>query len=213
MSPWHPVEAALARSVRWLVPALLVTPLLLFVQVPRSALLPVSIVHLSLLVTYGVIVAADLSRLLEDEWFGGMRPFGRAFASAGSVVALSTGVVALLTLASSAALRYDVSLQFLQLLSSLDIAWAAAAIGIGAYWLWGRSGALIAVVALLVVCVWAIGVYLSVVGFGPSGEWLVDGAALMRHVLPYDMAAAATALSLLIAGARRQATRQPSPQS
>jgi len=36
------------------------------------------------------------------------------------------------SLATSAALRYDPSLQFLQLLSSLDIAWAATALALGA---------------------------------------------------------------------------------
>lgn len=139
----------------------------------------------------------------------------RCFGAAAALVALATGVVALVTLASSAALRYDVSLQFLQLLSALDIAWAAAGLGIGGMWRWGPGRALVAVGALIAVCVWSIARYLQVVGFGPSGEWVVEGGALMRHVLPYDMAAALAAIVVLVAGARRraQATRQPSAQS
>jgi hypothetical protein len=53
-----------------------------------------------------------------------------------------------------------------------------------------------------VVCVWSIWKYLTVVGFAQDGGWLVDSAALFRHVLPYDMAAAVVAILALVSGAR-----------
>ena len=56
---------------------------------------------------------------------------------------LVTGVVALVTLASSAALRFPPSMQFLQLLSAVDIAWAATALVVGADRAWGRTVAII----------------------------------------------------------------------
>lgn len=192
----------------------MVTPLLLLVERPTGpSLLPVVTLHLTALVLLGLLVAVDLSRFLHVPWFAGVGPVVRRFGTAAAVVALSTGVVALVTLASSAALRYDASLQFLQLLSALDIAWAAAALTLGGFWLWGRTAGIAASAVLIAVCVWSIWNYLRIIGFGPEEGWLVDGAALLRYVLPYDMAAAVTAIVVLILGSRRQATEQPSVQS
>jgi hypothetical protein len=119
-------------------------------------------------------------------------------------VVLVTGVVALVTLASSAALRYPPSMQFLQLLSAVDIAWVVAAFVVGAGRAWGRAAAIVGGAVVGIVCVAAIWRYLDIVGFGPNGEWIVDGAELWRNVIPADMVAALTAIGVFAYGARRR---------
>ncbi len=58
-----------------------------------------------------------------------------------------------------------------------------------------------------VVCVFEIWRYLDVVGFGPSGEWIVDVPALWRNVIPADTAAALVAIVVFTYGTWRQASR------
>jgi len=173
------------------------------------------IVHLAVLVLLGLIAVIRLAPLAGNDWFKGQSwsPFWRLAASGISVVFLVTGMVGLVTLASSAALRYPPSLQFLQLLSALDIAWAGAALVIGVYRAWRLPAAVTAGTVLAIVCVWSIWRYFDVVGFGPAGEWIVDSAALAKYVLPFDVAAAVMAIGAFVFGTRRQAMEQASPQS
>ncbi len=175
----------------------------------------VVIVHLAVLVFLGLVAVIRLAPMAGIDWFKGRAwsPFWRSAASGISVVFLVTGMVGLVTLASSAALRYPPSMQFLQLLSALDIAWAGAALVIGIYRAWRLPAAVAAGTVLAIVCVWSIWRYLDVVGFGPAGEWIVDSAALARHVLPFDVAAAVMAVGAFVFGTRRQAMEQASPQS
>lgn len=165
-------------------------------------LLAYTTVHLTALVAIGLLVTWDLARFLGDTWFTWLGAVGRRIAAASATVALTVGVVALVTLPSSAALRFTPSLQFLQLLSALDIAWAAGATLIGVRWLLGSKAGVVAGVFVGVVCVWSIWKYLTGVGFASDGGWLVDGSALVRYVLPYDMAAAVVAILTLTIGAR-----------
>jgi hypothetical protein len=98
----------------------------------------------------------------------------------------------------------------------MDIAWASAAAFGGSYRLWSLRGAVVAGVAVGVGCIVSIWNYLRVVGFAPDGGWLVDGAELMRLVIPFDMLAAVVAGVLLVRGSRRpisHATEQASSQS
>ena len=209
-----PIERALGTALRWtVVGALASLPLLLISVDGQEA--GWSTAHLAALVAFEVGLALTLAPLADaDGWFSSLAPLPRAFAAAASVVALVTGATALVTLATSAALRFDPSIQFLQLLSALDIAWVVAAATIGARRLWGQAAGVAAAVVIAVFCVWSIWRYLDVVGVGPKGEWVVDGGELMRLVLPNDMAAAAVAVALLIVGTRRvQRTAQPKPQS
>lgn len=198
------IEAALARAVVWTLLAASSSLLLLAVPEPQDdRLLVVTTVHLAALVALGLAVAWDLTRLIDRTWFAWLRPFAGALAAGASVVALTAGAVALVTMATSAALRLEPSLQYLQLLSALDIAFATTAIYIGVRWLRGNPLAAAAALVVAVVCVWSIWRYLSVVGFTADGGWLVDAAALFTYVLPYDMAAAAVAVATMVAGARR----------
>ena len=57
-------------------------------------------------------------------------------------IVIVTGVTALVTLATTAALRFEPSLQFLQLLSALDIAWVVAGTTLAVRSLWGRLPAI-----------------------------------------------------------------------
>lgn len=198
------LERALTRAVLWTLGGAAVSlPLLAVSQPGSSQLMSYSMVHLGALVVFGLVVVSDLVRLVDDSWFVWLGPVGRRIAAGASVVALSVGVVALVTIPTSAALRFDPSLQFLQLLSALDIAFAAGATLVGVRWWVGAKAGVFAGVVVGVVCIWSIWKYLAVVGFAPDGGWLVDGAALMTYVLPYDMAAATVAVGSLIIGSRR----------
>lgn len=198
------LERALARAVLWTLGGAAVSLPLLAVPPPESSqLLIYSTVHLSALVAFGLVVISDLVRLVDDTWFAWIGSVGRRIAAGASVVALSVGVVALVALPTSAALRFDPSLQFLQLLSALDIAFAAGATLVGFRWWVGSKTGVAAGAVVGVICIWSIWTYLDVVGFAPDGGWLVDGSALMTYVLPYDMAAAVVAVVSLVAGSRR----------
>ncbi len=169
-------------------------------------------IHLLIVQTATLLLVAELSRLLETPWFPALKR--NWLASTASLVALATGFSALLTMATSAAARYDVSLQFLQLLSSLDIAWVTATTFIALGFLRGRAAAWLGGIVILIACVASIAIYLDVVGFTNSGGWLVDGSKLMSIVLPADTIAALIALSILAAASRGvQSTAQPRPQS
>ncbi len=209
-----PMERAVLATIPFLAIGLIGSvPLLLVWWSPPP--LTIVIVHLSALVLLGLVAVIRLVPLAGDGWFTGQTwsPFWRLAASGISVVFLVTGMVGLVTLASSAALRYPPSLQFLQLLSALDIAWAGAALVIGVHRAWRLPAAVTAGTVLAIICVWSIWRYLDVVGFGPTGEWIVDSAALGRYVLPFDVVAAVTAIGAFVFGTRRQAMEQASPQS
>jgi hypothetical protein len=173
------------------------------------------IVHLTGLVLLGLVASLRLAPFAGGDWFLGQNwsSYWRWIASGVSVVFLVTGMVGLVTLASSAALRYPPSLQFLQLLSALDIAWAGAALVVGVYRAWRLPAAVVAGSVLALICIWSIWWYLDAVGFGPNGEWVVDASVLMRRVLPFDIAAAVMAVGALLYGTNRQAIEQARPQS
>jgi hypothetical protein len=210
-----PMERAVIAAVPFLVIGLVLSLPLLFTSSATTT--TVVTLHLGGLVVLGLLAAFRLEPLAGGGWFLGhpWSPFWRLSASGVAVVFLVTGVVGLVTLTSSAALRYPPSMQFLQLLSALDIAWAATALIVGLRRGWGRGVAIAGSAALAAVCVWAIWRYLDVVGLGPDGEWIVDAGALFEHVLPYDTAAAIAAVAAFLLGTRRaaQAIEQASPQS
>ena len=208
-----PLERSLRIAVIWLVPSLVLSAGLLVIDVRRD-LLAATTIHLSAIVLATLWLTIRLTPLSDAGWFGTVSSrTQRRFATAATLAAIVTGYAALTTLASSAALRLDPSLQFLQLLSALDIAWVVAATTIGSRWLLGENVGRGAGVAMSIVCVWSIWRYLDHVGFGPNGEWVVSGDALRELVLPFDTMAAAIALTLAWLGARAQATEQPTPQS
>jgi hypothetical protein len=201
--PGHPLERALAVATRWTLFGALASLALLSVPASFTAdhRLTVVVVHLSVLVGSATALSWRLTDMVDEGFFPGMRR--RWLASAVSIVALVVGYAALVTLASSAALRYDPSLQFLQLLSALDVAWSAAAFGLGVRVL-ARSdrAARAAALALDVICVFSIWNYLRVVGFDADGGWIVDRSELLTLVIPFDVAAAVMAIGALLAADR-----------
>ena len=167
-----------------------------------------SLVHLSGIVLFGFVLTFWL-------WPGvavADPGTGRRFAKAASVTAIVTGSVLVVTLVSSSALGLKVSLQYLQALSAIDIAWVVAATTFGLRWRFGTAAGFAGGVAIAVVCVWSIWRYLDTVGFTDAGGWLVDADVLNRLVFPIDMAAAVVAIGLLWWGSA-QPTEQRSPQS
>lgn len=210
------IERALLWTIPWLLGGL-VTALPLLLVDTGTRLFVWFIVQLSALVVFGLALTFRLMPLADEHWFEatGWSTRVRLVASGVSIVVLATGTVGLVTLATSAALRYDPSIQFLQLLSALDIAWAGAALVIGARRAWGRAAAIASGAVLGVFCVWSIWNYLNTVGFGPGGSWVVSGSDMMRLVIPFDMAAAVVAVGVFSYGVVRsgQAIEQASAQS
>lgn len=212
-----PIERALVRSLPWLAAGLIIS--LLLVALPEAGqdrLLIVVTFHLAALVTFGLGVGLDLARFSDGPWFAGTggSSFRRRLGAMVTIIVLTTGVVALVTMASSAALGYHPSLQYLQLLSALDIAWATAGLMLGIRLRAGDRWALLAGTILAVICIWSIWQYLDVVGFTTAGGWLVSGADLWKYVLPFDIAAAAMAIGALVYGLRTtQPTEHSNPQS
>jgi hypothetical protein len=211
-----PIERALVRSVLWLVFGLLASLPLLLIDVGDDPTV-VFLVHLSALVAFGLGLTVALLLMSGADWFAGSG-WGvgtRLTASGAGVIVLVTGAIGLVALASSAALRYDPSTQFLQLLSALDIAWVTAAVLIGAQRAWSRTAGMIGGIAMGIVCVWSIWYYLDAVTFGPRGEWVVSGSDLATRVIPFDTAAAIVAVGMFTFGTWRasQAMEQPSAQS
>lgn len=210
------VESALLVSARWLLPsAALAIPML---AIPPGDPLVTSLVHLAALVALLYALAVRLMVHAEPLWFPGLSTVGRqAFGTAAGLSALVTGFIALVTLATSAALRLQPSLQFLQLLSALDIAWVVTASMIGFRWLAGDRAGRLAGAAVAIMCVVAQWRYLAAVGFTADGGWLLRGSDLARLVLPFDTVAAVVAIGSVLLAIRRgqpaPATEQPSPQS
>lgn len=202
-----PVERAVAAALPYLGIGLVVAASLLAVPSPSGSVVWF-LVHLVVLVAFGLGTAAGLAGQAGGDWLVA-RPARRRYAASGvGVVTLTTGVVALVTMASAAALRYPPSTQYLQLLSALDIAWGAAAVVVGMRRLAGSGPAVVAGAVFGVVCVASIGLYLRAVGFASDGGWLVDGAALLRYVIPADVVAAIVAAAVLTAGTLAAAARE-----
>lgn len=211
-----PIERALLRTIPWLIGGLVASLPLLLVT-PGDEPLWWFIGQLVILVAFSFGLTTSLLPLGDEPWFveASWSDGWRSIASGAGLVALVTGTTALVTLASSAALGFDPSLQFLQLLSALDIAWAGAALMVGVYRAATRSWSLVSGAVLGIVCVWSIWNYLSNVGFGPAGSWIASGPDLMRYVIPFDVMAAFVAVVAFLVGVRSQLreTEQPSAQS
>lgn len=211
-----PIERALVRTVIWLIGGLLASLPLLLIDIgddPTVAFL----IHLGALVAFGLALTLALLPMSGADWFAGSGwgVMARMMGSGVGIVVLTTGVVGLVTLSSSAALGYDPSTQFLQLLSALDIAWVTAAVLIGAERAWSKTAGIIGGIAMGLVCVWSIWYYLDAVPFGSNGEWVVSGADLSTRVIPFDTAAAIIAIGLFVFGTYRtsQVMEQSSAQS
>jgi hypothetical protein len=199
-----PIERALIRTLSWLIGGLLASVPLLLVDIdadPAVAFL----IHLGALVAFGLGLTIALIPMSGADWFAksGWSQTTRLIWSGVGIVVLTTGVVGLVTLASSAALGYDPSTQFLQMLSALDIAWVTAAVIIGAERAWSRNVAVVSGMLMGIACVWSIWYYLDAVPFGPKGEWVVSGSDLATRVIPFDTAAAVIALGVFAFGTYR----------
>ncbi len=197
----RPFPDAIGDAFPYLLGGLGASPLLL--AVPSSWDLTLRLIaHLSALVGLGVAISVVIAGRLAEPFFAGLGWSRRneLLGAAAVLVVVPTGVVGLVTLASSAAMRFDASLQFLQLLSALDIAWVAAAIVVGARARWGPSAAVWGGIAIGVACVASIWNYVRVVGFTDAGGWVVDGERLTTLVIPFDTMAALVAIGVLSAG-------------
>lgn len=199
------LEQAIVRATGWTGAGVVAAGAGLLVPQPDDVgRLGFVVAHLAALVAFGMLVTLDLVSLPTQNWFPAIGDPGRRWlAGAAAKVALVTGTTAVVTLASSAFLRLAPSLQYLQLLSAMDIAWVVAAVALGVSSLAGVRRGLAAGSAVGVACVWSIWRYLEAVGFAEDGGWLVDGTALFRYVIPFDVAAAVVAVATLLAASLR----------
>lgn len=193
------IESALIQSAKVAGIGIVVSSVGLLI--PTDQLLLVFILQLSLLVGISIWLTFRLRACSSVMWFSVGPIRWQRWATAAALVSFVTGAIALITLASSGALRLAPSLQFLQLLSALDIAWAVSALFIGLRWKFGTRVAVAGATVLGVLCIYSIWNYLTIFGFGPDGAWLLNGAGLVKYVLPGDIAAAVLALSVLTWGA------------
>lgn len=201
-----PLEQAVVASFPWLAGGLVAAmPLLLFTGSAdrRWDLL----IQLTALVLFAWGLTWKLAPLSDERWFRqyGWTTFRRTLSGAVSLIIVVTGVTALVTLATTAALRYEPSLQFLQLLSALDIAWVVSGTTIAARSLWGRSTAVAAGIAMSAVCIGSIALYLGEVGLSADGGWLVDSEQVLRLVIPFDVAAATMTIGFTLLAAKKSA--------
>lgn len=202
-----PLVWALRRALQLLAFTLPLALLLLAVDVTDDNRLAAAMLQLGAVSGIGAGLTITYLSRLSEPWFPEPGRLAERWASAATATSFVVGVVALVTLASSSALGFDPSLQFLQLISALDIAWVVAAGAIGATWRFGRAAGWTVGTGLLFLCLWAVWRYLDAVGFDEFGGWLVDEDALMRLVLPYDMVAASIALGSVALGAPASAKR------
>lgn len=202
-----PIEKAILLALPYLVGALIAAGIAVL---PMGLLaddldqIPVFLIHLAALVLYGLFLSIELAPLVQADWYPS-QPWSaptRRLAGGITLVIIVTGVIGLVTLATSPVMRFQPSLQFLQLLSALDIAWAGAAIVFGVWRRWGRRAAITGGALLGSACVASIWNYLRIVGLRPDGGWALDGGELMRLVLPADTVAAVVAIALLWVGMR-----------
>jgi hypothetical protein len=197
------LETATLAAFPWLVGGLIASVPLLLVPASSDRRWDV-IIHLGVLVAFGFGLVVRLAPLGDEWWFASRdwSPMRRRFITSASLIVIVTGVTALVTLASSAAMGYQPSLQFLQLLSALDIAWVVAGTVLAVRWLWGRAIALVAGVMMSFVCIASIAAYLAEVGLDGSGGWLVDSDRMLQLVIPFDVAAAVITIGLTLIAAR-----------
>lgn len=209
----NPFERLTARLSLGLATALLPTPLLLAVPAPgtdHEGLLAASTAHLAtsmglaLMLSLWVVWPTFRGWTNERLWFAGLREPARFFATAVVHVAAVGGVTLLVALAWAAALRLQPSLQYLQLISVLDVVWGVVALTAALGFLSrslptpvGRSATAGVVSLFVAYCQWPLWRYLANVGFTPDGGWKVDGGAMWRYILPFDMVAALFVLSVV----------------
>jgi hypothetical protein len=207
----HPFEIGLRIGTRWVLAGVAVSLAGLVAPLSIAHLQGVVLVHLIVLTSMIIALTARLYDTFSNAVFHHHGPFGRRLGTDAALVALVTGATALVTLASSAALRYQPSLQLLQLLSAMDIAWTTSGffIGVGR-WRRSRAAGLGAGVFMGTMCVMSLGMYLARIGLGSDGGWTVEGPTLVRTVIPADVVAALLTVGALIAAARKAATGERS---
>jgi hypothetical protein len=206
----HPFEVGLRVGTRWVIYGVVasVAGFLVPHDSDTTRLWVVSL-HVTALTVFIFALTNRLAAAFDPVVFDHFGAFGRRLGTDAALVALVTGATALVTLASSATLGYQPSLQFLQLISALDIAWTTAGFYLGVRRLSGaRWAGPAAGVFMGSMCVMSLVRYLMAIGFGPDGGWDVQGAQMLRLVIPADTVAAVLTIGALILGARAQARHQ-----
>ncbi len=204
-TPPSSLERAVLIAFPWLLTGLLLSVPLLVMPASTDRRWDM-LIQLSVLVVFSLGLTWRLATLSDKPWFESQDwTAPRSFlAGITALIIVVTGVTALVTLASTAALRFEPSLQFLQLLSALDIAWVVAGTTLAVRAIWGRNAAIVAGIAMSVVCVTSIALYLAKVGLDVRGGWLVDSEQMLRMVLPFDVAAATMTIGLTLLAASRR---------
>lgn len=195
----------MVRSLLWAtVGAATAVPLLVVPGVVDPAL--PGVIHLTLLAGFGLALTFHLAPLADPPWFRGtgLGESGRAALTGIVIAAAVSASVAAATVPTAVALRYDASLQFLVLLAAVISAGQSALMALGTRaWLGPRAGVAAGLIpgVVTVALFWR---YLDLVGTGPGGSWVVDGARFGTLVLPVEAVLTVASVIAFSRGTRRR---------
>lgn len=204
----NPAEQAALRAGIWASAGVAAAvPLLVVPQPGTDPRLP-AIVHLGLLGAFAIGLAVHLTPVADRPWLTGTT-IGEAarWAAAGLVVvAMVAAAASGVAVATAASLRFDPSLQYLQVLAALHLSITASFVVLGARRRFGGAIAGVAAAATVAAGLWTEWRYLGAVGFTPAGGWVVDGSEMRVIVLPFLAGSAAAAAAAVAAGAGSRRT-------
>jgi hypothetical protein len=204
----NPAERAALRAGIWASAGMAAAvPLLVIPQPGTGPRLP-ALVHLGLLGAFAIGLAFHLAPVADRPWLTGTT-IGEAarWAGAGLVVAAMVAASASgVAVATGAALRFDPSLQYLQVLATLHLSVTASLVVLGARRRFGGAIAAVGAAAMVAAGLWTEWRYLGAVGFTPAGGWVVDGSEMRVIVLPFLAGSAAAAAAAFAAGAGSRRT-------
>lgn len=208
------LESSALLTFPWLPGGLVVSlPLLLLTQANDRRW--EAMIHLSLLVLFLFALSWRLGRSGDHPWFAdrGWSESRRRLVTNVALIIILTGVAVVVTLASSAAMRYQPSLQFPQLLSALESLGLSPEPHLPCV-PYGETVPPSQRPMMSIIYVLSIGLYLAAVGLFADQGRLVDGEQILRLVLPFDVAAAAITIGLTVSPVGcAQETEQASAQS
>ena len=196
-----PIETAALRTLLWATTgAAAAIPVLVLPQ-PDDPLFT-AVVQLAIIAVYAVAMTLHLAALGDAPWFDGLAIGGRARRGLTWVMLVAdvAGASAVTALATSAALRYQPSVQLLQLVSVIVVGVVVSASALGTRRRWGGAPALAMAAVLGAVLVWVMWRHLDTVGSTASGGWRVDGSVVRETVVPYVAGAVVVAGALFGAG-------------
>lgn len=181
-----PIESLAARTLLWATTGAAAAVPTLIVPGVVDPMVP-GMIHLGLLGVFALTLTLHVAPQGDAPWFAALvAPVGARAALTWVVIGCAvTGAVAVATVPTAAALRYDASMQFLVLLTAVTIGGQTAAMTLGGRRRFGAGGSLLGLIPIAagIVCFWR---YLDAVGTTTGGGWIVDASRIGTLVLPWQ---------------------------